>query len=166
MEKKFKVLRIIGTIWKVMAWVELVLGLISSVIVLLVGIFSAGVLRSFADQAQQMMPLASQMIGLPGGIVGFIVLLVITVITFLMIYAVGELIYLMVAIEENTRLATRQLQRIEKQAAAPSPPAPAYTPPPAPAYTPPPPPPPYSPPPPSPPMPEPSKPEAGPTEKM
>jgi hypothetical protein len=164
-EKKFRVLRIIGTVWKVMAWIQLVLGLILSVIVLLVGIFSTGMLRQFADRYQEM-PLASQMFGLPGGIVGFIVGLVLTVIYFLMIYAVGDLIYLLVAIEENTRLATMQLQRLEEPEAE-QPAAPAYAPPAAPAYTPPPPPPSYAPPPPPPPpISGSSEPEPGPTEKM
>ena len=153
MKKRFAVLRVIGTIWKVLAWIELILGLISSVLILLVGIFGGGILRRFAEQYGGM-PLDARVFGLTGGIVGFIASLVATIIYFLMIYAVGELIYLLLAIEENTRLTTERVQGAQQQA-APPPPVPAYSPPPPSPYTPPPPPPPL-----------PSGPESGSTQKM
>jgi len=40
----------------------------------------------------------------------FIVSLIMTILYFLALYAVGELIYLLLAIEENTRLAAQWIQ--------------------------------------------------------
>ena len=70
--------------------------------------------------------------GVAGGVVTFIATLIATVVYFLMLYAVGEFIHLLLAIEENTRLAAYLLQA---QPAPQAPPAPA-------AFAPPPPPPP------------------------
>jgi len=120
MEKKFKVLRVIGTVWKIVAWITLTIGILSSIGILLTSIFGGGILSQFGQQYGQM-PRASWVFSLAGGIVGFIVSLIVTIIWFLLLYAVGELIYLLLAIEENTR----QAQRVQ---ASPTPPA--YSPPP------------------------------------
>jgi len=147
-ERKFKVLRVIGTIWKVLAWLELIIGLVSSLGVLLIGVFGGGILRQFAEQYRQQMPLPPRAFGVTGGIIGFAISVVVTIIYFLMFYAVGELVYLLLAIEENTRQAAQQMQWVQQQLAPPqpaySPPQPAYSPPPPSAYSPPPPPPPPS----------------------
>jgi hypothetical protein len=102
MEKKFRVLRIIGTLWKVLAWITLVIGVLSSFGILLAGILGSGglVLRYFG-QDPGVMPGA---ISAVSGIVGFITGLIASIIYFLILYAVGELIFLLLAIEENTRL--------------------------------------------------------------
>ena len=42
MEKKFRVLRIIGTLWKVLAWIALIGGILSSLGILLTGILGSG----------------------------------------------------------------------------------------------------------------------------
>ena len=158
MKKKFGTLRVIGTFWKVVAWIELIVGILSSIGILLAGILGTSVPWSNLEQFG-LAPWAPQAFGLVGGIVGFFASLVATIIWFLLTYAVGEFIYLLLSIEENTRLAAQQVEWAQQQAIpAPAPPAPAYTPPPpAPAYTPPPlapaytpPPPAYSPPPPAP----------------
>ena len=102
MEKRFRVLHIMGTLWKVLAWITLVVGIVSSLGILLVGILGSGgfVLRYFG-QDPAVMPAA---MGVVSGIVGFIGGLVATIIYFLILYAIGELIFLLLAIEENTRL--------------------------------------------------------------
>jgi len=130
MEKKFKVLRFIGTIWKILAWIVLIVGILSSIGVLLMSILGGGLLSQLGQEYGQM-PDASWFFGTVGGVVAFIVSLIVTIIYFLMLYAVGELIYLLLAIEENTRLASPWMQ------APPAPPAypaapPAYSPPPPP----------------------------------
>jgi hypothetical protein len=91
-----------GTLWKVLAWITLVLGVVSSLGILLVGILGSGgfVLRYF-NQDPAVMPAA---MGVVSGIVGFIGGLVATIIYSFILYAIGELIFLLLAIEENTRL--------------------------------------------------------------
>lgn len=104
MVKKFKVLRFIGMVWKILAWIVLVLGILTAIGALLTSIFGGGIMSQFAQQQGQWAP---WMFGALGGILIFTVTLVGTVIEFLIFYAVGELIFLLLAIEENTRVAAR-----------------------------------------------------------
>ncbi|MDY6874587.1 MAG: hypothetical protein SWK90_00055 [Chloroflexota bacterium] len=129
MDKKFKILRIIGTVWKIMAWIALFVGILSSVGVLLMSLFGGGVLSQFGQEYSQM-PGALWAFGLTGGIIGFIVSLIATIINFLLLYAVGELIYLLLAIEENTR-QVQWVQAPHTPQAYPAAP-PTYPPPPPP----------------------------------
>ncbi len=119
METKFRVLRIIGTLWKVLAWIALIAGMLSAIGILLAGILGSGevILRQFG-QRPEMMPGA---VGIVSGIVGFIVTVIGTIIYSLVLYAVGELIYLLLAIEENTR---RTVQLMQEQSPAESSPPP------------------------------------------
>jgi hypothetical protein len=120
MEKKFRVLRIIGTLWKVLAWITLIGGILSSLGILLVGLLgSGGFILSLLGQDTAMMPGA---VGIVSSIVSFVTLLIASVVYFLMLYAVGELIYLLLAIERNTRQTMYVMQR---SAGAPARPAPA-----------------------------------------
>ena len=101
MEKRFRVLPIIGTLWKVLAWITLIVGVLSSIGILLVGILgSGGFVWRYFGQDPAMMPGAVSAVS---GIVGFIAGLVATIIYFFVLYAIGELIFLLLAIEENTR---------------------------------------------------------------
>lgn len=119
MERKFRVLRVIGTLWKVLAWIALIGGILAAIGVLLAGILGSGgmILRQFG-QAPGMM---SGAMGVISGIAGFIITMIGAVIYFLMLYALGELVYLLLAIEENTRQSV-QLGERESRPEAPSPP--------------------------------------------
>ena len=109
MEKRFRVLRIIGTLWKVFAWIELIVGILSALGVLIMGILgTGGFLLQFLGERASMVPGA---MGLVSSIVAFIALLVATIVYFLVLYAIGELIYLMLAIEENTRRTRQWLEQ-------------------------------------------------------
>jgi hypothetical protein len=109
-ERKFRILRIIGTIWKVLAWVTLIGGVLSSIGILVVGLLGSGglILRQFG-QDPAVMPGAMSALS---GIVGFTLALATTVIYFLSLYAVGELVYLLLAVEENTRQAANTLRQL------------------------------------------------------
>jgi hypothetical protein len=170
MEKKYKVLNAVGIIWKVVAWIELFLGLLSAIGILMAGIFGGDILRPYLRQFLQV-PLPPRLFGLTGGIIGFVVSVVAAIIYFLVLYSAGEFIHLLLGIEENTRQAAQLAQAQQAQLAQPQadiappayvppqpayspPPQPVYAPPPEPVYTPPPAPEPaYSPPPPPPPPP-------------
>jgi len=109
MNKKFKVLRFIGTLWKILAWIILIIGVISAFAILLVSIFSGGV-GSQMEQVQGEMAWAPWAFGFLGGIIGFIGAIIITLFYFLVLYAIGELIYLFLSIEENTRRTAQWIQ--------------------------------------------------------
>lgn len=105
METKFRVLRMVGTLWKVLAWITLIVGILSSLGVLLVGILgSGGLVWRYLGQDPAMMPAA---MGIVTGIAGFILGLIAAIVYFLILYAIGEMIYLLLAIEENTRQSVR-----------------------------------------------------------
>jgi hypothetical protein len=106
MEKKFRVLRIIGTLWKILAWIVLVGGIISSLGILVLSIFGGGVMQQLGQQAGQ----GAFLFNAVGGIIGFVVGLISSAFYFLILYAAGEMIYLLLAIEENTRGASPQGQ--------------------------------------------------------
>jgi hypothetical protein len=141
MEKKFTILRFVGAVWKIMAWIVLGGGLLGSLGILLTSIFGGGIMGGMMSQYGQQGGWMTGL-GILGGVAVFIVSLIVTVIYFLLLYAVGELIFLLLAIEENTRMTARWIQMRPTPAPYPTPP---------PAYTPPPPPPPPSPPAPQPP---------------
>ncbi len=108
MEKKFRVLRIIGTAYKILAWIVLVVGVIFSIGMLLTSILGGGMLSQFGQEYSEIAGVAWAF-SVAGGIVAFIVFLVVTVVCFLLLYAIGEYIYLMIAIEENTRLTAQRI---------------------------------------------------------
>lgn len=102
MEKRYGILRFIATLWKILAWVVLVLGLLGAV-----GVLIGGLSDSFLD----LMRMGE--FGLPRdfggplvGIVGFLAFLFGALMQFFGLYAVGEIISVFLSIEENTR-ATR-----------------------------------------------------------
>jgi hypothetical protein len=90
-DRRFTALRVIGTIFKILAWLSLIAGLLGAVAALWAGF-------TLSSQAGFM--------GLSGpltGIATFVVALIIAIINFLILYAVGEFIYLFLSIEENMR---------------------------------------------------------------
>jgi hypothetical protein len=90
-----------GTIFKVLGWLVLIVGLLVAVGGLVFGF-------TLTDQ-----------IGLPGldiggpltGVALFVAALVIAILNFLILYAAGEAVYLFLCIEENTRRAAYFIQQ-------------------------------------------------------
>lgn len=135
-EKRFGILRVIGSVWKVLAWVVLAAFLLSGIGVLLASIFGGGMLgQAFGQYVPQGASWASWAFGAVGGIIALFVFLLLGILYFMMCYAVGDFIYLGLAVEENTRLTAQWMQAQARPAPVAYPPAPA-------AYAPPPPPPP------------------------
>lgn len=110
MKQKFTVLRIIGNIYKVLAWIVLVLGILAALAVLAAGVWGeARVARPYGIFPRPYAPLM-------GITEGFIVALGIALgagFYFLLLYAISEAIYLALAIEENTRETARYLRSRE-----------------------------------------------------
>ena len=104
LDKKFKVLRVVAALYKVLAWILAVVGLIAALAILVVGIFGGGALRSSGFRPDYFGPYG---IGFQApiltGVVGFLVTLLVTALSFVLLYSVGEFVLLGLAIEENTR---------------------------------------------------------------
>lgn len=100
METRFRSLRIIGTILKVIAWIALVGGIVAGValtLLALVGRADGGALR-FAPGT------------IFGGLFGGVMIAGMALLHFLVLYATGDAIFLALAIEENTREAAHYLK--------------------------------------------------------
>ena len=98
MDRKFTALRIIGTIYKI-AGVLIALGMVLAVIMLIVGsAVSGSMLRTMGFD----------------NVIGIIVAVIVTFIggglTALSVYAIGEGLYLLINLEENTRFSSMILR--------------------------------------------------------
>lgn len=127
MEKRYKVLRFVATLWKILAWIALALGVLGSF-----GALLGGILGGLGPQFWRDLGLNPAIFGSGGviiGIIGFLIGLIMTALQFLVLYATGEIFSVLIAIEENTRATQLSLQQLSQETAAePS----SYTPPPTP----------------------------------
>ena len=93
MDRRFTALRVIGTVFKILAWISLILGLVTAVGILVLGFTVSG----------QSGLLGIDLGGSLAGVAMFVVFVIIAVFGFLSLYAIGESVYLFLSIEENTR---------------------------------------------------------------
>jgi lipopolysaccharide export LptBFGC system permease protein LptF len=93
MDRRFTALRVIGTIFKILAWIALIIGLLAAIGALVLG---------FVMDNQ----FGATGLGVGGPLAGialFIAILVFAILEFLFLYATGEFLYLFLSIEENSR---------------------------------------------------------------
>lgn len=114
MGNRFTALRVFGTMWKVLAWITLVLGLLSAVLLLVLSLTVGVPLSAF--------PAASG--GQLVGIAASLLILIAAALLFLLFYASGDLVFVLVSIEENARRTAYilQQQHVAGQLAYPNPP--------------------------------------------
>lgn len=109
---RFGVLRFIGNLLKVVAWIWLVLSVIGAI-----GMAIAG--SSLLSMADGMMGINANWIPATGGVIGGIAILFIGLIYFLFFYGIGEGIQMLLAVEENTRLTAALLLRMHQESQLP-----------------------------------------------
>ena len=102
-EKKYSALRFVSGLFKVLAWIELVLSIVGAIVVVILGF--VGTASSVSD-IYALGVLASLGIGV-GMIIGGLI-------TFVVLKAVSEIYQIIVSIEYNTR-ETAYLMRGEQQ---------------------------------------------------
>lgn len=106
METKYRVLRIVATIWKVLAWIVLVLSVLGGC-----GTLALGVIGSAAARSNDALGLGG---GLLGGAITAAVAIFFGVLYFLFLYAFSELVDVLIALEANTRATAEQLKNMQK----------------------------------------------------
>ena len=106
--KRFGVLRFFGTLLKVIAWIVLVLSILSAI-----GVAVAG--GSLVDVLGPALGDNAAAIGAGGGILAGLFILIIGLIYFLILYVTGENLHLQLAVEENTRLTAALLLRMHQE---------------------------------------------------
>lgn len=108
--KRFDILRFFSSLLKVLAWINLVLAILSAIGIALAG----GQMGPFLQLAgAQFAPMASMMAGI-GGIVLAVLVLLGGLFYFVFLYALGEMISLQIAVEENTRLTAALLLKMHQ----------------------------------------------------
>ncbi|MCX6045734.1 MAG: hypothetical protein NT075_11530 [Chloroflexi bacterium] len=106
--RRFGVLRFIGTLLKVIAWIILILSIL--------GAIGVGLASSQVGTIAQNNPFLSALFSTPaGGIVAGVVTLLFGLIYFLVLYASGESLHMQLAVEENTRLTAALLLRMHQE---------------------------------------------------
>ena len=108
--KRFDILRFFSGLLKVLAWINLVIAILSAIGIALAG----GQMGPFLQLAgEQFAPMASMMAGI-GGIVLAVFVLLGGLFYFVLLYALGEMISLQIAVEENTRLTAALLLKMHQ----------------------------------------------------
>ena len=110
MAKKFKALRIVAIVWKVLAWIVLVLSVLGGCGSLAIALMAGG----SATRSTSAVPGLGMMGGVVGGVIMAFIAILIGVLYFISLYAVAEMIDVVLALEENTRLTAEQLKNITK----------------------------------------------------
>ncbi len=109
--KRFGVLRFFGTLLKVIAWIVLILSILSAIGVALAG---GSLMDSLGPALGDQAGLAG-VIGTGGGILVGLFILILGLIYFLVLYVSGESLHLQLAVEENTRLTAALLLRMHQE---------------------------------------------------
>ena len=105
MQQKFRVLRIVAIIWKVLAWLVLVVSILGGC-----GSLAVGLLAGSSAAARNTNLLGIGAGGVLGGVVTAIIAIFLGVLYFVFLYAFAELVDVMLALEENTRATAEQLK--------------------------------------------------------
>lgn len=115
-EKKFRVLRLIGTLYKAIGIIVGLIAILSAVVMIIVGVFGGDVLGNWTQMLPNMQPAypgqpapdmaMNAFAGITMAVMGLLWGLLIAI----MLYGAGELMYLYIAVEENTRITARLLQ--------------------------------------------------------
>lgn len=129
METKFRALRLVALLYRIVAWIVFILGVLAAIGMVLIGALvgrqamPAGIISS--------LPFAGTVTGLVGGLLTGIGLLIGVLVQFVVLYAASDVIQLGLAVEQNTREAAYYLrgestvaQRSQAQWEAPATPAP------------------------------------------
>jgi hypothetical protein len=121
MEKRYRALRIISTLYKILGIIVLVIAIIGAVGACLGGVLGGASLQNYLGQdVPSLGGVGSVVAGIIGGIIG----LIFGGLSGLSLYAVGEGISLLIAMEENTRATAMHLAAQSRPAAPVAPPAP------------------------------------------
>ena len=111
--RRFGILRFVGNLLKVFAWIVLILGILMAV-----GVIVAGP-QIWQQLLGQMQPgartVAEPILNQFGGITVAIPVILLSLIYFFSLYVSGELMLLQLAVEENTRLTAALLLRMHQE---------------------------------------------------
>lgn len=124
MEKRYRALRIVATLYKIVGVIVLVIAVLSGIGICLAGVLGGTALEGYARQVGGNVNGIGFLGSALGGIITALVTLIGGLLSGLSLFAVGEGISLALAIEENTRSTALHLAAVGRQMAPPPPTAP------------------------------------------
>ena len=103
MQKQFRILRLVATIFKIKAWIVLIVGILGALAVVVLGAIGGGAM--IQNPMLESVPswIVGMASGLLGGLMAGFVIVIGALFYFVLLYAVAEVVYLGLAIEQNTR---------------------------------------------------------------
>lgn len=101
MEKRFRALRIVAAVWKILAWIILILTGLLALGIVIIGVIQGRV--GYPSDVLAALPGLAAVTGPIMGIVAGVGLLLMALVQFVLMYAAGEVIELGLSIEQNTR---------------------------------------------------------------
>jgi hypothetical protein len=111
MEKKFQILRFVGTIYKILG---IIVGVITILLVIgacLMSILGGTMMDQFQRELGQAAPGMGAGMGIIGGIIAGLLIFLYGGGLAITLYAAGEGVYLLVALEENTRRTAQAISQ-------------------------------------------------------
>ncbi len=124
MDKRYHALRTIGSIFRVVGYIILVLTILAALAVCGISVIGGTAIESASQQFGVNTSGTGILGGIVGGLIAAIAIIIYGGMIALGLVAFGELVYLGIAIEENTR---RTSMLVENQNKLPSPPPPPAT---------------------------------------
>ncbi|MFH1086327.1 MAG: hypothetical protein V1772_11265, partial [Chloroflexota bacterium] len=101
MEKRFRALRFVALVWKILAWLLFILLALGALLVVIVGVLQGR--AGYPSEVLEGIPGLGQVMGPLPGVIAGVGVLIAALIQFVLMYAAGEVIDLGLAIEQNTR---------------------------------------------------------------
>jgi len=111
MEKRYKSLRVIGTIYKVLGGIVAVITILSVLGICATSVLGGAAINNFGRQYGGNSGVWGLFSGVLGGIIGSVLTIISGGALAVTLYATGEGVYLLIAIEENTRVTAALLQQ-------------------------------------------------------
>jgi len=111
MEKRYRALRTIGTIYKVLGVIVGIITILLALGICATSIFGGAAINNFSRQYGGYSGAYGLFGGLLGGILGSLVTIISGFAMAITLYATGEGVYLLLSIEENTRTTNALIQQ-------------------------------------------------------
>jgi hypothetical protein len=115
MDRRFKILRFIGTVYKILGIIATVGTIIGSVGICLTTFLGGAAMARVQEQLGEAVVAPRFLGGVTGGLIASGFVLLYGAIMALLLYGIGEGIYLLIALEENTRATAAYLQQFSQE---------------------------------------------------
>jgi vacuolar-type H+-ATPase subunit I/STV1 len=111
MEKRYRALRVIGTIYKVLGGIAGIVTILLALGICATSVLGGAAMDEFSREFGGDIGIPGLLSGFLGGVIGTVLVLIYGFGFSVTLYALGEGVYLLLALEENTRATVALLQQ-------------------------------------------------------